>query len=93
MDNLIFHVDVNSAFLSWEASKRVKNGEEDIRLIPACISGDPSKRTSIVLAKSVPAKRYGIVTGESIASAIRKCPDLYIAKPDFVLYEECSSKF
>lgn len=93
MERLIFHVDVNSAFLSWEAAKRVANGEEDIRLIPSCISGDPDKRTSIVLAKSVPAKKYGIVTGESIASALRKCPDLYIAGPDFKLYGECSVKF
>ena len=93
MDRLIFHVDVNSAFLSWEATKRVKNGEEDIRLIPSCISGDPSKRTSIVLAKSQLAKKYGIITGESIASAIRKCPNLYIARPDFVLYEEYSRAF
>lgn len=93
MDRLIFHIDVNSAFLSWEATRRVRNGEEDIRLIPSCISGDPSKRTSIVLAKSQSAKKFGIVTGESISSAIRKCPDLYIAKPDFVLYEECSRAF
>lgn len=93
MDRLIFHIDVNSAFLSWEATRRVKNGEKDIRLIPSCISGDPSKRTSIVLAKSQSAKKYGIVTGESIASAIRKCPSLYIARPDFVLYEEYSRAF
>lgn len=93
MERLIFHIDVNSAFLSWEATRRVKKGEEDIRLIPSCISGDPSKRTSIVLAKSQSAKKFGIVTGESISSAIRKCPDLYIAKPDFVLYEECSREF
>lgn len=93
MGRLIFHVDVNSAFLSWEASRRVAKGEEDIRLIPSCISGDPSKRTSIVLAKSIPAKKFGIVTGESIATAMRKCPDLYIAGPDFRLYSECSMKF
>ena len=93
MDRLIFHVDVNSAFLSWEAMKRVSEGGDDIRNIPSCISGDPSKRTSVVLAKSIPAKKYGIKTGEPISAALRKCPALYIAKPDFKLYHKCSKAF
>ena len=63
MERLIFHVDVNSAFLSWEAAKRVKMGLPDLRDIPSCIGGDPSKRTGIVVAKSIPAKKYGIQTG------------------------------
>ena len=58
MERLIFHVDVNSAFLSWEAAKRVKMGLPDLRDIPSCIGGDPSKRTGIVVAKSIPAKKY-----------------------------------
>ena len=44
-ERLIFHVDVNSAFLSWEAARRVKNGEPDLRLIPSCIGGDPASRS------------------------------------------------
>lgn len=67
MERLIFHVDVNSAFLSWEAAKRVKMGLPDLRDIPSCIGGDPSKRTGIVVAKSIPAKKYGIQTGEPMA--------------------------
>ncbi len=93
MTRLIFHVDVNSAFLSWEAARRVAKGEEDIRLIPAAIGGDPEKRTGVVLAKSIPAKKYGIKTGEPIAMALRKCPGLLLAKPDFRLYEQCSKAF
>ena len=93
MTPLIFHVDVNSAFLSWEAARRVANGEADIRLIPSAIGGDREKRTGVVLAKSIPAKKYGIKTGESIAMALRKCPDLFLAKPDFRLYEQCSKAF
>ncbi len=93
MDRLIFHVDVNSAFLSWEAARRVKEGGEDLRLIPACIGGDPERRTSVVLAKSIPAKAFGIRTGEPISMALRKCPDLVIAPSDFCLYEECSEAF
>lgn len=93
MDRLIFHVDVNSAFLSWEAAKRVANGEQDLRLIPAAIGGDREKRTGVVLAKSIPAKKFGIKTGEPIGMALRKCPDLVLARPDFRLYEENSRKF
>lgn len=93
MARLIFHVDVNSAFLSWEAARRVSNGEPDIRLIPSVIGGDREKRTGVVLAKSIPAKKLGIRTGEPIGMALRKCPDLFMAKPDFRLYEENSKKF
>lgn len=93
MGKLIFHIDVNSAFLSWEAARRVAWGEADIRQIPAVIGGDREKRTGVVLAKSIPAKRFGIQTGEPIGMALRKCPDLFIAKPDFRLYEENSRKF
>lgn len=93
MDRLIFHVDVNSAFLSWEAAKRVEMGLDDLRLVPSCIGGDPSKRTSIVLAKSVPAKKYDITTGESMLTALKKCPHLVVASPDFHLYHRCSKAF
>ena len=93
MAKLVFHVDVNSAYLSWEAAQRVANGEPDIRLIPAVIGGDREKRTGVVLAKSIPAKKFGIKTGEPIGMALRKCPDLFMAKPDFKLYEENSRKF
>ena len=93
MDRLIFHVDVNSAFLSWEATRRVANGEEDIRLIPAAIGGDREKRTGVILAKSIPAKKFGVKTGEPIGMALRKCPDLFLARPDFRLYEQCSGAF
>ena len=44
MERLIFHVDVNSAFLSWEAAKRVKEGLPDLREIPSCIGGDPKAK-------------------------------------------------
>ena len=93
LERIIFHVDVNSAFLSWEAVKRIKEGKDDIRLIPSAIGGDRDKRTGVILAKSHPAKKYGIKTGEPVGMALRKCPDLYIAKPDFALYEKSSKAF
>ena len=93
MDRLIFHVDVNSAFLSWEAARRVRLGEPDLRLIPSCVGGNPERRTSIVTAKSIPAKAYGINTGEPISMALRKCPNLVVVESDFRLYQECSKAF
>lgn len=90
---LIFHIDVNSAFLSWESVRRLSEGGEDLRLIPSAIGGDRDRRTAVILAKSVPAKKYGITTGEPVSMALRKCPSLVIAKPDFRLYRSCSEKF
>ena len=93
MSKLIFHVAVNSAYLSWEAARRVSMGEDDIRLIPSAIGGDRDKRTGVILAKSIPAKKFGIKTGEPVAMALRKCPDLFLARPDFRLYEASSRAF
>ena len=60
-----FHVDVNSAFLSWSALKALNGGGTlDLRTVPAAVGGDEEKRHGVVLAKSQPAKRYGVRTGE-----------------------------
>ena len=93
VQRLIFHVDVNSAFLSWEAARRVADGEPDLRLIPSAIGGDRDKRTGVILAKSIPAKKFGVTTGEPVAMALRKCPQLVLAKPDFALYTRNSKAF
>ena len=93
MERLIFHVDVNSAYLSWEAAKRVRNGEPDLRLVPSCIGGDPKTRRGIVLAKSIPAKKFDVKTGEPLSMALRKCPGLIGAAPDFKLYSKNSRAF
>ena len=79
--------------LSWEAARRVKKGEDDLRLIPSAIGGDPESRRGVVLAKSIPAKKYNIKTGEPIGMALQKCPSLVIAPPDFRLYSKCSKAF
>lgn len=94
MDTAIFfHIDVNSAFLSWTALEQLEAGSEtDLRLIPSIIGGDLSKRHGVVLAKSVPAKAYGIVTGEPVVNAFRKCPHLTTAAPNHSLYHRKSSQ-
>jgi len=91
MDKIIFHIDVNSAFLSWSAVDALNKGADiDIRNIPSVIGGDESSRRGVVLAKSVPAKAYGIITGESLFSARRKCPNIEIISPCFHTYEKYS---
>ncbi len=95
MKNVIFHIDVNSAFLSWEAVYRIHHlgGNLDLRDIPSAVGGDVTKRHGIILAKSIPAKKYNIKTGESVPEALRKCPDLVLVPPNYNLYQKSSKAF
>lgn len=90
---IIFHIDVNSAFLSWTAIEELKKDKNsiDIRTIPSVIGGSLEDRRGVVLAKSIPAKRYNIITGEPIVAAIKKCPELKIYPPDRKVYIKCSN--
>lgn len=91
MEKVFFHIDVNSAFLSWTAIRLLAEGETvDIRTIPAAIGGDMSKRRGVILAKSIPAKAFQVTTGEPITDALKKCPTLRIIQPDHKYYHECS---
>ena len=94
-ERIIFHVDANSAFLSWSAAYRVKVlGEEtDLRNIPSVVAGAKESRHGIVLAKSSPAKKYGIQTGEPLFLALQKCPHLAVVQPDYPLYVAASRQF
>ena len=92
---IIFHVDANSAFLSWSAAYRVKvlGEKEDLRDVPSVVAGDKASRHSIILAKSAPAKKYGIQTGEPLFKALEKYPELKVIPPDYGLYVEASRHF
>ena len=93
MEELWYHVDVNSAFLSWSAAHEIwiKGGDLDLRTVPSVIGGNEKDRHGIVLAKSGPAARFGIRTGETLVEARNKCPGLIIAPPEYDLYalSEC----
>lgn len=93
-ERIIFHVDVNSAFLSWTAAYRcsVLGERFDLREVPSVIAGQKDARRSIVLAKSTPAKKFGIRTGEPLGMARDKCPGLVVAEPDYGLYLSASRK-
>ncbi len=92
MTRTIFHIDANSAYLSWEAVYRLQHGSTcDLREVPAVVGGDPSSRRGIVLAKSIPAKKFGIKTGETLYAARKKCPPLIVVPPSYGLYIKCSN--
>lgn len=92
---MIFHVDVNSAFLSWSAVKRLTDDPAalDLRTIPSAVGGDVATRHGIITAKSIPAKKYNVQTGEPVAHALNKCPDLLLVPSDFQTYREYSRAF
>ena len=90
---IIFHIDVNSAYLSWSALRELQNGStQDLRTIPSIVGGDQETRHGIVVAKSIPAKVFGIQTAETVASAFQKCPTLVMVPPDHTYYREMSQK-
>lgn len=93
LHRIIFHIDVNSAFLSWTAVKMMREGQPDIRLVPSVVSGDPNDRRSIITAASIPAKKLGIKTAQPVSMALRTCPQLVIVGGDWAWYKQCSEGF
>lgn len=92
MERQILHVDVNNAFLSWTAVDMLKKGYPvDIRTVPAIIGGDEERRSGIVLAKSPIAKKFGIVTGEPIYFARKKCNKLEVFPGNFEVFNKASN--
>lgn len=91
-ERTIFHVDVNSAFLSWSALKKLRDepGSVDLRTIPSAVGGDVKTRHGIITAKSIPAKKYGVQTAEPVVKALQKCPQLVLVPPDFQTYHAYS---
>lgn len=95
MDRVIFHIDVNNAFLSWEAVYRLEQGMKgpDLRTIACAVGGDIEKRHGVILAKSMEAKKYKVQTGEPITDALKKCPNLMIIPPTHSIYPKYSKAF
>ena len=91
-DRIIMHIDVNSAFLSWQAVYNLQRGHSlDLREIPSAVGGNQATRHGIILARSIPAKNHGVKTGEPVWEAKTKCPGLVLVPPDRHLYMKCSS--
>lgn len=94
-DKIIFHIDVNSAYLSWTAVSLLQLGETvlDIRKVPSVIGGNSNERHGIILAKSIPAKKFKIQTGEPVDAAFNKCPNLIVYPPNYKLLSKMASNF
>ncbi len=94
-NRIIFHIDVNSAFLSWSAVKRLSEDPNapDLRLIPSAVGGDVKTRHGVITAKSIPAKKIGVKTGEPVMRALEKCPELVLIPSDFTTYRKYSNAF
>ena len=94
-NRIIFHIDVNSAFLSWSAVKRLSEDPNapDLRLIPSAVGGDVKTRHGVITAKSIPAKKFGVKTGEPVMRALEKCPELVLIPSDFTTYRKYSNAF
>lgn len=95
MSRVVFHADVNSAFLSWSAVQALKENPDsvDLRTIPSAVGGDVSTRHGIITAKSIPAKKYGIVTAMPVMRALELCPSLVLVQSDYQMYREYSQAF
>ncbi len=90
-EKIIFHIDVNSAYLSWDAVQRLKDGEKlDIRTVPSVVSGNESLRHGIILAKSYPCKKYNITTGMTVYEARKRCPNLIVVPARGQIYKKSS---
>ena len=90
-ERIILHIDCNNAFLSWTAVNMLHNGSKiDIRKRYAVIGGDEALRKGVVLAKSMLCKNKGVVTGEPLYTARKKCPYLEVYRPEFKIYKKYS---
>ena len=95
MSRIVFHIDVNSAFLSWSALERLEQNPDsvDLRTIPSAVAGDVASRRGVVTAASIPAKRLGVKSGEPVSAALRLCPNLVLVASNFSYYRRKSSAF
>ncbi|MDR3318420.1 MAG: DNA polymerase IV [Clostridiales bacterium] len=86
-DRIILHSDINNFY----ASAEILNMPE-YKNVPLAVSGDPERRHGIILAKNMPAKAFGVKTGEAIWQAKQKCPELVCVPPHFEEYSELSER-
>lgn len=87
MDKVMLHCDMNNYFASVEC---VSN--EKLKSVPMVVCGDPATRHGVVLSKNDPAKKLGILTGESLYSARAKVPYLAVINADYPKYIEYAKR-
>lgn len=82
MQRVVFLVDMNAFFISCEMTRRPELAGK-----PAAVSGDPKKRTGIILAANYEARKYGVKTAMVLHQALKLCPDMLLVPPDHYFYE------
>ncbi len=87
VERVILHCDMNSFYASVELLSH-----PELRDAPVAVCGDPTSRRGIVLAKNEAAKKFGVVTAETIWQARKKCPGLVLLPPHHHLYREYSER-
>lgn len=83
----VLHCDLNNFYASVE---QVLNPDLQGKFV--AVSGDPEKRSGIILAKNTAAKNMGVKTGEPIWQAKQKCPQLVCVLPHFDYYVHFSQR-
>ncbi len=86
-ERTILHCDCNSFFASVELLEH-----PELRDRPVAVAGDPEGRHGIILAKNMPAKKFGIQTAETVWQAKRKCPELVLLPPHHEKYRDMSRR-
>lgn len=81
----ILHCDLNGFFASVECVL-----DPELKNIPMAVGGDRETRHGIILAKNELAKKCGVKTAETLASARKKCPGLVIVPPHHDMYQKYS---
>ena len=85
VDKVILHCDMNCFFASVELLDY-----PDLANVPMAVCGNPDNRHGIILAKNEIAKKYGIVTAETLWQARKKCPELQVVPPHHEKYKKYS---
>lgn len=85
MDRVILHCDMNGFFASVELLDYPQLKDK-----PMAVCGSPENRHGIILAKNEIAKKYGVVTAETLWQARKKCPDLQVVPPHHDKYKHYS---
>ncbi len=86
-ERVILYADLNNFFASVETRLH-----PEFEGKPLIVCGDPKQRRGVVLAKNEEAKKYGIKTGDTVYTALKKCPHLLQTGTHFYEYQQYSQR-
>jgi DNA polymerase IV len=86
MARRILHLDMDAFYASV-----AQRDDPSLRGKPVVVGGDPQGR-GVVMAASYEARQFGVRSAMSMAKAVRLCPALVIARPNFSVYKAVSQQ-